>query len=81
MADHSSRNTPCDTPKPLWEEFLNDNPRKLDELFDHFDPSARVAQRLVQEQFDQPYNSRTPLLRKYASAAPPTLREQVRMKR
>jgi hypothetical protein len=61
----------------VWQEFLNDNPVQLKRLFDHFDPAARVARRIVESHFDKDYDSRTPLLRKYASAVP-TLAERVR---
>lgn len=60
-----------------WEEFL-DGQKELPNLFNSFDPAARVARKVVDSHFDAPgYESRTPLLRKYASA-PPTLMERVR---
>jgi len=64
--------TPMDPEKPTraaWNEFLNDSPKLLGKAFDGFESSAKEDKSFVNQHFStKDYASRSPLLRKYASA-------------
>jgi len=63
-----------------WAEFLETNPGEVRRAFNHFEPAAQVAKALIAQNFEtKDYESRRPMLRKYASEEhAPTIADRVR---
>lgn len=66
-----------------WNEFVQDNPKLLARAFDGYEASRRGDQSFMNQYFSgKDYESRSPLLRKYAQAGhiptDSTLSERVR---
>lgn len=65
-----------------WEMFLDDNPRLVGNAFGQYRSAAAEAKDIIAQNFNtKDYETRQPLLRKYASdgliASPDTLREKL----
>ena len=53
----------------VWEEFLKNGPALLRHAFDTYEPSRKTDKAFMDSYFsDKEYESRSPLLRKYAAA-------------
>jgi hypothetical protein len=60
---------PMHNGKAAWDEFIQDGPKLLAHAFDGYEGSRKGEQNLMGAYFDtKDYESRSPLLRKYAEA-------------